>query len=489
VLLFLLLCREVVPGEESVFETVALFSVHCMIAVVGADQVAKRTEAVSQLQLEVEVGTGSVMEGLEGGVDGMEQGDLSHGGEGEGEGEGEGGGMDVVDTDGPSPEDIVAGVERNQNPDSKTGPIGEVEVLDGEEESHLTLKTALERFDDGKLFKGVFQDCKNPASFTPAMREKTEQAVKKSIQLLTQLSISEPSLLNILFNLYGSAMSMSQSLMTERKMKELGGDKDAGTGSADNSGGDGSTAVPAASTAEATAHTKVPIIESKYTVICDIIEAELSSIIPIISKRQDSLSLFSALTKSDSDPCIRPLLEITLEIIHTDYTVPASPALIEAVRAYTESRPFALSILNHDLEPQLEKEKEEKIKNNENTSEVVKEIEIAHTAFEEKKVTATLRLFFPLLGGFSSGEILDLIPKLLKTFSDEPEMLKNVFKRIYSARPPPLSKATLFAALHRCVCSICCNGLVVTVYSFRIYLIYVLLYHFITSSIYFPIFS
>jgi hypothetical protein len=437
----------VVPGEESVFETVALFSVHCMIAVVGSDQVAKRTEAVSQLQ--VEVGAGRGMEVVEGGLGGVEEAHSSNGGEGEGRG------MDVVDTDGQSPEDIVVGGESPENPDSMAGPQGDEKHPECEEESLLTLKAAMERFDDGKLFKGVLQDCKNPASFTPAVREKTEQAVKKSIQLLTQLSISEPFLLNILFNLYGSAVSASQSLMTERKMKEIGGNKDTGTESADSSAGDGSAAAPAASTAEATADTKVLRIESKYTVICDIIEAELSSIIPIISKRQDSLSLFSALTKTDTDPYTRPLLEITLEIIHTDFTVPASPTLIEAVRAYTESRPFALSILNHDLELQLEKEKEEKIKNNENTSEIAKEIEIAHSAFEEKKVMATLRLFFPLLGGFSSAEILDLIPKLLKTFSDEPEVLKNVFRRIYSARPPPLSKATLFAALHRCVCRIC----------------------------------
>ena len=431
------------------FETVALFSVHSMIAVVGADQVAERTTALSQLQVEVEVGEGNIVEGVEGGVDGTEVVDLNNG-----EGEGEGG-MDVVnDSDGPSLEDTVVGGERIENSDSAAGPEGE-EHQDIEEGSSLTLQSALEVFDDGKLFKGVFQDCKNPATFSPAAREKTESAVKKSIQLLTQLSISEPSLLNVLFNLYGTALSVSQGIITERKMKEIGGNKDAVTeGSADSSAGDGSTVPPATPTIEVTADTKESRVESKYTVICDIIEAELSSVIPIISKRQDSLSLFSALTKTDSDPCIRPLLEITLEIIHTDYSIPASPALISAVRAYTESRSFSLSIQNHDLEVQLEKEKEEKINNNENSSEIVKEIEIAHTAFEEKKVTATLRLFFPLLGGFSSSEILDLIPKLLKTFSDEPEVLKNVFKRIYSARPPPLSKATLFAALHRCVYNI-----------------------------------
>ena len=428
------------------FETVALFSVHSMIAVVGADQVAERITALSQLQVEAEVEEGNIVEGVVGGVDGTEVADLNNG-------EGEGG-MDVVnDSDGPSPEDTVVGGERIENSDSVAGPEGE--HPDIEEGSSLTLQSALEVFDDGKLFKGVFQDCKNPATFSPAAREKTELAVKKSIQLLTQLSISEPSLLNVLFNLYGTALSVSQGIMTERKMKEIGGNKDAVTeGSADSSAGDGSTVPPATPTIEVTADTKVPRVENKYTVICDIIEAELSSVIPIISKRQDSLSLFSALTKTDSDPCIRPLLEITLEIIHTDYSVPASPALISAVRAYTESRSFSLSIQNHDLEVQLEKEKEEKINNNENSTEIVREIEIAHTAFEEKKVTATLRLFFPLLGGFSSSEILDLIPKLLKTFSDEPEVLKNVFKRIYSARPPPLSKATLFAALHRCVYNI-----------------------------------
>lgn len=466
----LIIRSEVVPGEESVFETVALFSVHSMIAVVGADQVAKRTAAISQLQLEVGVGAGRVVEGVEGEGegDGMQVTDLSN--EGSGEGEREGGGMDVVDSTVSPPEDTTEGGKSTEILDSTSGPEGNAEHPECEEERHLTLKIAVESFDDGKVFKGVFQNCKNPASFTPVVREKTEQSVKKSIQLLTQLSVSEPFLLNALFNLYGAALSVTQSVTTERKIKEMGGDKDGGTeGGADGSAGDGdgSVAVPSTSTTEATAVKKVSRVESKYTVICDIIEAELSSIIPIISKRQDSLSLFSALTRTDSDPCIRPLLEITLEIIHTDYTLPASPALIEAVKAYTESRPFALSMQNHDLKLQLEKEKEEKIEKNEDISEIIKEIEMANAAFEEEKVTASLRLFFPLLGGFSAVEILDLIPRLLKTFSDEPEVLKNVFKRIYSARPPALSKATLFAALHRYVLKMYI-GLVVTFTHFNL---------------------
>ena len=70
------------------------------------------------------------------------------------------------------------------------------------------------------------------------------------------------------------------------------------------------------------------------------------------------------------------------------------------------------------------------------------------------KTTAALQLYIPLLGGFSPLEIIEILPKLLKVYNEEPETLKNVFRRIHSARPPPLSKATLFAALHRYVLAI-----------------------------------
>ena len=71
------------------------------------------------------------------------------------------------------------------------------------------------------------------------------------------------------------------------------------------------------------------------------------------------------------------------------------------------------------------------------------------SVFESNISVATLKLYFPLLGGFSAVELIGMLPKLLNSFSDEPDVLKDAFKKIYSARPPPLSRAALFAALHR----------------------------------------
>lgn len=68
----------------------------------------------------------------------------------------------------------------------------------------LTLQEAIECFDNGKIFLGSFPECPSSTSSSGGV-EKVEGCARRSLQLLSQMSVTEPSLLNILFGIYGAS--------------------------------------------------------------------------------------------------------------------------------------------------------------------------------------------------------------------------------------------------------------------------------------------
>jgi hypothetical protein len=68
----------------------------------------------------------------------------------------------------------------------------------------LTLQEAVECFDNGKIFQGSFPECPSSTSSSGGA-EKVDGCARRSLQLLSQMSITEPSLLNILFGIYGAS--------------------------------------------------------------------------------------------------------------------------------------------------------------------------------------------------------------------------------------------------------------------------------------------
>ena len=425
--------------DESIFRTVSLFSVHSLISVIGQEQVQERVNALS---LAVVVGDTAIQQ-IDGGVvlneiNGTSSVQADRATEGEEKDEINGDEMEIIDS---SNNHAVTSVdenngEENKNEDGNAMITEEVEEEEEEEEEEeLSLSIASQSYDNGISFNGNFSSSKSKSlsvsNMTPAVKEKIEVLSRKSLQLLSQLCISEPALLKVLFSIYGAAASANKILLsadpgsdssstTELKKVELKVEGEKGKEDSSSSG------------------EKVRV-ESKYTIVCDMIEAELSNIIPIISKRKESALIFSMLSSSDNDPYVRTLLEISTEIMCSDYSVPANAELIKAVRLYTESSLFLRSLEGYD----------EFNNKNENSIENEKTIDSNNSIFEETKKTATLRMFFPLLGGFEYSELIALLPNLLISFGDQPEVIKTAFKRMFSARPPPLSRAKLFAALHR----------------------------------------
>ena len=325
------------------------------------------------------------------------------------------------------------------------GEEGEREGERQEEDMELKLSIAVDSYDGGNCFEGAFTDCK---SFTGALAssvtDKTVFQVKKSVQLLSQLCLVKPSLLTLLFSIYSTAAACHKEAVNELSAQAV--DITSATATATATATAPSSAVTASDvTATVTQGSTKGTIATKYSVICDVIQSEISSITPAIAKHLDPHAMFSMFITKQSDPYMRPLLEICLQITHSDPSIPASSTLIEAVKSYLKTPLFLRSVTGY--EQHLEHEKELTL----NSKTDVSRGPTATSVFESNKSIETLKIYFPLLGGFTAAELTDILPKLLSTYSDEPDVLKDAFKKIYSARPPPLSRAALFAALHRWV--------------------------------------
>ena len=173
----------------------------------------------------------------------------------------------------------------------------------------------------------------------------------------------------------------------------------------------------------------VTLVITKYSVMCSAMEKELEGIIPAVSKRVGSVHLFAFLARRDVDPFSRRLLERTLGLMQTDYSMPAPVKLVDEVKKF-----IATTIVVS----------KETGATGEETESVVDEDE------------ATVKLLVPVLGAMTTQEVYDILPKLVRVLDDQSDVLLNAFRRIYSARPPPLSKAALFAALHsyRIICTL-----------------------------------
>ena len=441
--MFSCLCRDVIPEDEGVFQSVTLFAAHSIISVVGQDKVIKRSQILAQyqLELEVEVEAANICEGD---VNDVERSTNENDGIVEDKSVVMSGIEESVDHI-KEDEECIEGAEGDVE--------GECEVIP-EEDLELKLSIAVESYDDGKSFEGIFTECKLFSSvLQPGLTDKTIFQVKKSVQLLSQLCLVKPSLLTILYGIYGTAAACHKEIITESNSASDGGvqkesvqviDNPSATATATATATSAATS-SAAATSDATAVKGTMI--SKYSVICDVIESEISSITPAIAKHLDSHAMFSMFINKESDPFMRPLLELCLQITHSDPSIPASPALIEAVKNYLKTPLFLRSVTGYDQ--YIKHEKELNNNTNEDDIKISSASSTLKSIFESNISVATLKLYFPLLGGFSAVELIGMLPKLLESFSDEPDVLKDAFKKIYSARPPPLSRAALFAALHR----------------------------------------
>lgn len=385
------------PAEDWAFESIATFATHSLIACIGSDHVADRTAKYASYAA------------------GSDETEVSAQPHGAAEVDGEG--MDVVD-------DSAATAGSSSGGNGNSNDTAEPAL-----KTSISLAQALEKYDNGESYEGSFPVCPSWNVSTVAVsREKVEAHVRKSVQMLSQVCVAEPSMLAVFFALYGAAAACAAreyEALVQAQMKDgaNGPSSSANEGATSESKEPPSTVEGSEKTATApsgdTTQQKQapPKDETKFGVMCHVLERELDGIIPVASKRVGSLHLLSYLARADMDPLSRRLLERTLELMHADYSLPASTQLVERVNKY-----IADGVVGA----------------NEGVS-------------EEEIDEVTVKLLVPVAGGMSTQDALGLLPKVVRVLDDQSDALMNAFRRMYLARPPPVSKAALFAALHRYV--------------------------------------
>lgn len=146
-------------------------------------------------------------------------------------------------------------------------------------------------------------------------------------------------------------------------------------------------------------------IETKVSIFVRILQMEMNDIIPGIAKIHRPDIVFKSLMPID--PIALPLLESTLTLLMSDMHVPASSSLVEYVEM------FVMKVIPED---------------------------------EVKRI----QFLIPVLAGFPAEDIENrLLPKLVASFADKPEILRTAYQRIVLARPPAFTKSKFVVLLHR----------------------------------------
>jgi hypothetical protein len=331
----------------------------------------------------------------------------------------------------------INNIESNENKDVNNMSIIENEELNNEEVEEivdkLTLEYSIDIYDEGVKFEGNFSIISPSLLANPSL---VTSHVKKCLNLLLQMCVEYPELILLLMDLYGS--SLSSSLLIEKQKQD------------DNNGIEIDNEIPLGKTSI------VKEEEHIYNVICKVITDELAIIIPAVSSRHGTEEIFKIIV--DSDPVALPLVEHILSLLHNNLHMPATSKLINMVAEFAKSKEppeTDIDIINIVKEEKDTMEVDEVVDNKSSICEVESSVE--STLIIEKEIdlesvinNKNIKLFIPLIGGFTSQVIINLLPLIIQTLINEPnDKLKKTFTRIVQTRPPPLSKVALLTQLHR----------------------------------------
>lgn len=162
--------------------------------------------------------------------------------------------------------------------------------------------------------------------------------------------------------------------------------------------------------------------------MAEAIKSELRNVLPAIGQSSSAEQVFSALAHRP-DPAIIPLLSFALNLLLADHTAPPTAGLISAVRGY-------VARVCGTIEPAGQ----------ESVVEGIDERVLSGVAD-----TAGFKLLLQLVGGLSTQDIENSLPRIVDVLADDADALRAAFSRMTKARPAPLTKSALVVALHRCV--------------------------------------
>jgi hypothetical protein len=203
------------------------------------------------------------------------------------------------------------------------------------------------------------------------------------------------------------------------------------------------------------------------------LQGELWNILPVICQQHSQQAVFDALSGACDEASARPLLEYAVNLMFSNHTIPAAPVMVSRVSDFI--RRFSGLQVSAAEGDDMGKNEDEEV--GDASSEMKTDSEAANTTAAAAGADGTaagndtdsatkaasspltlseiadpqdFKLMLHLVSGMQGADIDRNLPRMISCYAEDAEGLKTVFSRITKARPPPMTKADLLSALHRC---------------------------------------
>jgi hypothetical protein len=337
----------------------------------------------------------------------------------------------------------------------------------------VNLEDAVMQFDAGVSFYGSFEASQLALQQTSV--EEVEASIRRHLHLLVQLCLVNTQLLESLFNLYGSAVSVVDpdadpwghlvgacSPFSPRPTEAATAAAPAGSARSGDSAGDSGAASADAMEVEAS-----PVTANLPALMCKLIESELNNV--LMSVQFPVEQVLSNVLRCD--PLARKLVIIFLECSHSNLERPATAETVRLVHLFHDR---CLQYRAMKAFPPLEPVSIVEVLQRQQMAPAASASPSAMWSREaELSALALHEMLAPVLSAFPSSELVDRLPMLVKyglrvgapappgspqaaTATAAAPRLSGavasaILGRMVRSRPPPLARSSLLAALHRWV--------------------------------------
>jgi hypothetical protein len=192
----------------------------------------------------------------------------------------------------------------------------------------------------------------------------------------------------------------------------------------------------------------------------------------VICQQHSQQAVFDALSGACDEASARPLLEYAVNLMFSNHTIPAAPVMVSRVSDFIR-RFSGLQVSAAEGDDKGKNEEEGDASSEMKTDSDAADTTTAAAAgadgtaagndTDSATKTASppltlseiadpqdFKLMLHLVSGMQGADIDRSLPRMISCYAEDAEGLKTVFSRITKARPPPMTKADLLSALHRC---------------------------------------
>eukprot|EP00605_Chrysophyceae_sp_TOSAG23-4_P003041 GSChrysophyteH1.ASY1.ANO1.3346.1 assembled CDS len=390
-----LLTNEVMHSSDWAYEEVTMFALQAVAQIVGTKGVVARADVVAHAR-NLPWGTLATQANSEGADMEVNAPDaVAKDGD------------DANPDDSRMETDVDVDVEADADADAEADAKADVRVS-------VSLAAAVDatRYDDGNCFSGNFSSVlplpSQGASTLAAAKTALEGHSKRCLQLLAQICAVDPSLLGAFVDV-AAALAVEAGISTPAEVSQAAAEAVAAASVEKDKGRED------AGIEEGTS-TMTPRLRFDSVLIA--LRADLAGILPAVVVNHPTEKIFEALARSD--PLGRPVLAYTMEVLHNDLYVPATPECIQAVTSYLRAT-------------------------SDNESSTISDPD----SFLAELPEVDLRFCLPLLGGFSQKAIEGVLSKLLRVLIPTQDVLNRAISRLVLGRPSVMTKSQILTFLHR----------------------------------------